>query len=393
MKTNRVVIVGAGVAGARAAEAIAERTTEQVIVIGAEPEFPYHRPVVSKEMLRGDTLSDEDLWIATRPQWEARGIHLRPGVFAIALRPDEQALWLSDGEVLHFDRLVVATGSNPRRLQAPGASLPGVLTLRTLHDARVLAPRLDPGRRVVVIGAGILGLEVAEVAQRRGADVTVLERGSGALTRLVGPLLSDRTTQWLSTNVRLRTSQWVRRVVGSTRAEGVELASGEILPADTVVTALGVEPATHWLEGSGLALDQQALRVDEHGQTNHPRVFGAGEVTAAWSPTLKKHVRVEHSGWAWQHGDVVGQNAAGGREVFDALPAAGATLWGRRLQVAGDVHGAQSCVLTPGGSLAVLERDAVVCAVVGLDAPREFARARREIGHPLSLLADWSPAA
>ncbi|MFZ5446015.1 MAG: NAD(P)/FAD-dependent oxidoreductase [Myxococcota bacterium] len=394
---SRIIVVGAGVAGARAAEAIAVRSPLRVVVVGAEPECPYQRPLVSKELLLGQRLSDDETWLVTLERWQALGIELRAGTSAVALRPEAQALVLSDGEVMHFERLVVATGSTPRRLPVPGAALPGVFTLRSMRDGQALAPRLSTGRRVVVIGGGPLGLEIAEAARARGALVTVVERGESLLARMVGPLLAPRLAEWLPLEgLTLRLGAGVRRVVGVEVAQGVELTSGEVLEADTVVMAVGVEPATGWLEGSGLLLERGAVRVDEHGQSSHPRVFAAGEVAAAWSPRLQRHLRVEHFGWAWQHGEVVGQNVAGGAVPFTASPGAGVTLQGHRLQVAGDVEGAVGCVIAPaghGGRLAVLERDAQVSGVVAVDAPREFARARAELGRPLTLLADWVRAA
>lgn len=392
MSKKQIIVVGAGVAGARAAEAIAEHADARVVVVGAEPLPPYHRPIVSKEVLRGDALSEEATWFAPANQWAERGIRLVTNASAIALQLEAQSLRLRSGEALNFDALVIATGSSPRPLQAQGAELPGVISLRSLHEGRALSERLEAASRVVVIGAGPLGLEVSEAAQARGARVTLLERGRGVLKRMVGSFVSEQVTRWVSENVQLRTEQHVKRIVGVTHVTGVELVSGEVIAADTVVTALGVAPETRWLVGSGLELIEGAVRVDEYGRASHPQVFAAGEAAAAWLPSLKKYLRVEQYGWAWQHGDAVGRNVVGASEVFDATPTAGLTLWGKRVQVAGDVGAAERCRLLPGGRVAMLAREGVLCGVVGFDAPAEFARARRELGRPAAETPDWSPA-
>lgn len=394
MSAQRIIVVGAGVAGARAAEAIRERFDGEVLVLGADVEAPYHRPIVSKELLRRQPLTPEQTFIATAEEWARRGITFRAGVAATALPARERQLTLASGEVLGFDRLVIATGSRPRPLAVPGAELDGVATLRSLGDGRALAERLRPGQRLVVLGAGILGLEVAGVARGLGLSVTLVERGAGVLRRAVGPAVSGRITAWLRREgAELRTSQRVAQLVGHTSVEGVALDSGEVLAAELVVAALGAEPETGWLEGSGLALEGGAVRVDERGESGVPGIFAAGEAAAAWVPRLGKHARVEHFGWAWQHGAVVGRNVTGAAETFDALPGGGTEVWGRRLQFAGEPGEAERCDVqgdaASGRFTAVLSKQGRVSAVVGFGAPREFAKLKASIGsRPAEA---WSP--
>ncbi len=379
MSAHRIIVVGAGVAGARAAEAIRERFDGEVLVVGADTEAPYHRPIVSKEVLRRQELSPEQTWIATKQDWASKGITSRTGVSATALSVHTRELHLDTGERLVFDRLVIATGSRPRALEVPGAD--GAFTLRSLADGRALAARLEPGKRLVVLGAGILGLEVAGVARALGLEVTIVERGAGVLRRAVGPLVSGRITDWLlGEGAALRTSQRVARVTRS----GVALESGEVLAADVVVAAIGAEPATRWLEGSGLVLHGGAVRVDARGESSVPGIFAAGEAAAAWVARLEKYVRVEHYGWAWQHGALVGRNATGAGETFDAVPGGGTEVWGRRLQFAGDPGEAETGHfqgdVRGGHFTAVLAKQGRVIGLVGLGAPREFARLKATLG-------------
>lgn len=385
--SQRIIVVGAGVAGARATEAIRARFDGELLMLGADVEAPYHRPVVSKEILRGESLTAEQLWVYEPDWWRERGIVLRTGTFATGLWPDEQELWLHTGEAIAFDRLVVATGSIPRRLNVPGSSLPGVTTLRTLADGRALAQRLVPGRKLVVIGAGVLGVEVATTALTLGLEVTVIERGLHALARVAGPLASPRLTNWLThRGLGLRSSSNVKRVLGDEAVVGVELTTGEQLPADLVVVATGVVPATSWLEGSGVALHDDAVMVDEYGRTSHPRVFAAGEVASAWVPTMQRRVRVEHYGWAWQHGELVGRNVTGDAAAFNGVPSGSADIWGRRLQFSGDLADADYSLVesedATGRFAMLLFRDSRVCGVVALDSAAAFARLRRTIGSP-----------
>lgn len=383
MSARRIIIVGAGVAGARAAEAIRERFDGEVLVLGADADAPYHRPIVSKELLRRQDLTLEQTWIATRDEWARKGITLRTGVWATALSTHSREVHLDTGERLSFDRLVIATGSRPRPLEVSGAER--VFTLRSLADGRALAARLEPGKRLVVLGAGILGLEVAGVARGLGVDVTIVERGAGVLRRGVGPLVSGRLTDWLlHEGVDLRISQRVMRVTPCGVRDEVVLASGETIAADVVVAALGAEPATSWLEGSGLVLTGGAVRVDARGESSVAGIYAAGEAAAAWVPRMDRHVRVEHNGWAWQHGALVGRNAAGAAEAFDAVPGGGTDVFGRRLQFVGDPGEAETCHfqgdVAGGHFTALLAKQGRVVAVVAFGAPREFARLKSSVG-------------
>lgn len=387
MPARRIIVVGAGVAGARAAEAIRSRFDAEVVLLGREVEAPYQRPALSKEVLRGEALPEEELRLLPSSSFGDDGLVLRTGAKAVGLHPRDQSLELDGGERLEWHRLVLATGSRPRTLDVPGAHLTGVTTLRTLAEATRLAAALTSGVRVV--GAGLLGLEVAGAARARGAEVVVVERGVDVLRRVLGPLVAPTLTRWVEgRGLPLRRASTVKQFHGVTRVTGVELTSGEVLPAEVVVLALGAVPETAWLEASGLVLRDGAVEVDELGQTSLPGVFATGEVASAWNPTLGRFARVEHHGWAWSDGARVGLNVMGERVPLSGWPGGGTEVLGRRLQFAGDFTGLDEArfVGDVGAEsfTAALAREGQVRGIVGFGAPRAFSALRHFLGASLS---------
>lgn len=396
MPARRIIVVGAGVAGARAAEAIRSRFDAAVVLLGREVEAPYQRPALSKEVLRGEALTEEALRVLPSSSFGDDRIALRAGASAVALHAREQSLELESGERLGWHRLVLATGSRARTLDVPGVHLAGVTTVRTLLEATRLATALTSGVRVVVVGAGLLGLEVAGAARARGAEVVVVERGVDVLRRVLGPLVAPTLTRWVEgQGLSLRRASSVKQLHGTTRVTAVELTTGEVLPADVVVLALGAVPETAWLEASGLVLRDGAVEVDELGQTSLPGVFAAGEVASAWNPTLGRFARVEHHGWAWTDGARVGLNVMGERVPVSGWPGGGAEVLGRRLQFAGDFSGLDEARffgdVGAESFTAALARDGQVRGVVGFGAPRAFSALRLFLGAPLSTVLTSRP--
>lgn len=384
-----IVIVGAGLAGSRAAEAIREYGhAGPVLMLGAEQAWPYQRPALSKQVLRDEHVTLPSLWLQPESFYEEQRIEVRRGVAAAALSPAKQQVWLSSGEAVSWDRLIIATGSTPRRLQAPGAHLPGVRSVRTWEDAVALREDLRPGARVVVIGGGLLGLEVASAAKERGARATVLERGSALLSRSLGALAGAALSPFIEAKgvmVRLRTQ--VDRVLGVSRVEGVLTNSGEVHSADLLVVALGAEPAIGWLAGSGLALSDGVV-VDEFGRTSAPGVFAAGDVASPWSPSLGRRLRVESYSFAAQHGFSVGKNAVGALEATFPNPSGSTELFGKRLQFSGEHRGDETCHLLgePAGGrfLALLGRGGLLVGRVALGQPQTFGMLKACLGQPIT---------
>lgn len=386
--TGQIVIVGAGLAATRAAEAIRQSGhAGPVLLLGAEHAWPYQRPALSKEVLTAEEGTPfSSLWLQPEAFYREQQLEVRLGARAAALAVDERVVVLSSGERVPWERLVIATGSAPRPLEVPGAELPGVHCLRTWEDALALRQGLRAGARVVVVGGGLLGLEVASAAASKGAQVTVLERGEALLTRAVGRQAGSALVGFVENQVEVRLHTQITGVVGGRLVEGVALRSGELLPADVVVAALGVSPSTGWLESSGLAVSDGVV-VDEFGRASAEGVFAAGDVAFVWSPALGRHLRMESYGSAAQQGFAVGRNVLGAREPLTASLSGSTELFGRRLQFSGALRGEETCHLlgepASGRFSALLARQGMLCAVVVLGQPRSFAALRACIGRPL----------
>ena len=283
MATQRtIVIVGASLAGLRAAETLRrEGYDERVVLVGAETHLPYDRPPLSKELLAGEWEAEH---VALRKQpYDELDLDMRLGRRATGLDVSARAVVLDGGETIAFDGLVVATGSRPRTI--PGApELDGVFVLRTLDDCLAIRSRLDAAPRVVVIGAGFIGSEVAATCRGRGLDVTVLEMLPTPLARAVGPVVGDACGRLHREHgVDLRCGVTVAGFEGHERVARVWLADGTAFDADLVVVGVGVAPETDWLEGSGLTLDDGV--VCDATCLAAPGVVAAGDV-ARWPNPL-----------------------------------------------------------------------------------------------------------
>jgi 3-phenylpropionate/trans-cinnamate dioxygenase ferredoxin reductase component len=314
------VIVGASLAGAKAAATLrAEGFDGRLVLIGAESERPYERPPLSKDYLRGEVgrekvyVHDESFYVANEIElWLDRTVeNLDLSINVVAL---------DDGRRLRYDRLLLATGAEPRRLSVPGEALDGVLYLRSVADSDALRERLDRGGSVVVIGAGWIGAEVAASARQRGLDVTVVDPVSVPLERVlgaeVGAIYRDIHA---GEGVRMLMGTGVAAFEGSAAVERVRTSDGRTLECDFVVVGVGVQPRVQLAIKAGLYVDD-GIVVDEHLQTSMPRVFAAGDVAMAHYPFYGRLIRVEHWANALHQGPVAARNMLGQRESYDRVP-------------------------------------------------------------------------
>ena len=315
-----ITIVGASLAGAKAAETLREEGFEgRVVVIGEEAERPYERPPLSKDYLRGEAdrakvyVHDED-FAATHD------IELRTSSLVEAVDVAAHQVVLAGGERQDYDRLLVAVGAEPRRLDVPGADLPGVLYLRTVADSDALRGRLDQGGHAVVIGAGWIGAEVAASARQKGLQVTLIEQGDVPLERVLGPevgaVYRDIHTDH---GVRFLGGAGVAALDGSGRVERVRLADGTAIECDFVVVGVGVTPRTGLAEAAGLTVDN-GIVVDEHLRSSARDVFAAGDVANAFHPFYGTHIRVEHWANALNQGPAAARNMLGKDAPYERLP-------------------------------------------------------------------------
>jgi NADPH-dependent 2,4-dienoyl-CoA reductase/sulfur reductase-like enzyme len=372
-----VVVVGASLAGLRACETLrTDGYAGRITFIGAERHLPYDRPPLSKKLLAGEWEPDR---ITLRPpgELEALGIDVRFGVPAASLDLDDRAVTMADGTVVPFDSLVIATGSTTRRLPGQDA-VPSVHELRTLDDSLALRARLVEGTRVVVIGAGFIGLEVAATAHGRGCAVTVLEGAPAPLIRGLGAAMGAAATAvHAEQGIDIRCGVTVAGLL----ADGVRLGDGTVVPADVIVVGIGVAPVTGWLEGSGLTL-RDGIVCDETLAAGPSGVYAAGDV-ARWPNTLfGEEMRVEHWTNAAEQGAAAARNllatAAGGTAAaYAPVPFFWSDQARHRIQFLGrsateDTDVVEVLVGTPGEHrfLALYGRHGRLWGALGVNVPR-----------------------
>lgn len=378
-----VTIVGASLAGLYAARELrAQGYDGRLVVVGDEPHPPYDRPPLSKDFLTGR--ADEDRLALTDAE-ETAGLDAEwlLGVRAQGLDTGARTVLLADGRTIPTDGLVIATGAKARRL-------PGALTLRTLDDARALRTRLTGGpQRVVVIGGGFIGAETAASCAALGHDVTVLEAAPlPLLPQLGSEMAAVCATLHRRGGVRLRTGIGVTGLRPTGSVTAVELADGHTLTADLVIAGIGAAPNTAWLAGSTLALGDGVL-CDEGCVTASPQVVAVGDVARVGG------VRAEHWTSATEQPRVAVANLLAGRTLVTSRPVPyfWSDQYGSRIQFAGRYQPGGTVRVTEGelsdegpgdgGFLARYERDGTTVAVLAVDRPRPFTRARRALGRPL----------
>jgi 3-phenylpropionate/trans-cinnamate dioxygenase ferredoxin reductase subunit len=292
------VVVGGGLAGAKMVEALRDRGFEgRIVLFAGEPHLPYERPPLSKDYLKtGEKL--DDVFVHDEAWYAAHDVELRIGTTVTAIDRDAKEVAVGDGgERTAYDRVALATGSAPRHLSIPGAELDGLLSLRTIEDSQAIRAELVPDRRIVFIGGGWIGLEVASAAREAGAEVTVLESLDLPLVRVLGPQIAQVFADLHREHgVDLRTGVTVQAVEGSSGAvTGVRLADGSVVPADTVVVGIGAIPNVELAQAAGLDVDN-GITADAVGRTSDADIFAVGDVANVENPVLGQRVRVEH--WA-----------------------------------------------------------------------------------------------
>ena len=318
--SDTIAIVGGGLAAAKACETLREEGFQgRIVLLTAETHVPYERPPLSKGYLLGqDPL--EKAFVHASDWYVDREIDLRLGTEVGAIDLDGHTLTTAGGEDVSFDRLLLATGAEPRRLPPADASGAPVTYLRTIQDSDRLKKALVPGQRLVVVGGGWIGLEVAAAGRILGAEVTVVEPLAQPLLRVlgdeVGALFADLHRRH-GVDLRLGTS--VESIESSGGAAVVQLSDGWTVTADLLLVAIGAVPRTSLAEAADLRVDNGVV-VDEHLRTSHPDVYAAGDVANAFHPRLDRHLRVEHWDNAIHQGRAAARNLLGAGEAYDRLP-------------------------------------------------------------------------
>ncbi len=394
---DRVIVVGGGLAGVRAVEALRSKGYEGALtLVSAERERPYDRPPLSKAVLAGD--SDDTTVDA---DWDALRCDLLLGERATALRPAAPGrggvLATTAGD-LPFDGLVIATGATPVTLPGEGRQH----VLRTIGDSRDLRSRLTGGARIVIVGAGWIGAEVATTAAKKGCRVTVVEAADTPLANAVGPEIGALTVPWYAeAGVELRTGVKVAAVEHG----GLALAGGERIDADEVVVGVGVRPEVSWLAGSGLLVERGvvtdgAFRVyegEEEPGALRPDIVAVGDCAAWWSARYGRRLLVEHWDTALNAPETAAATLLGADARYDAAPYFWSEQFGRMVQYAGSHVASERLVHRgdPSGrkwAVAWLTGDRLD-AILTVDRPRDLVQARRVIaaGTPVDPAAIADP--
>ena len=315
------VIVGASLAGAKAAETLrAEGFDGPLILIGAESERPYERPPLSKDYLLGKA-GRETIYVHPLQWYAEHDIDLRLGVAVTGIDPGGHQVSLADGSRVGYSKLLLATGSSPRRLSVPGAGLDGVLYLRSVGDSDQIKAVLTGASRVAVIGAGWIGLETAAAARAAGAEVTVLEMAELPLLRVLGRQVAQVFAGLHREHgVDLRCGVQVSEITGSGgTATGVRLADGRHIEADAVIAGVGITPSSQLAATAGLEVDN-GIWVDAQLRSSDPDIYAAGDVANAFHPLLGKHIRVEHWANALHQPQAAAKAMLGQDVAYDRLP-------------------------------------------------------------------------
>jgi 3-phenylpropionate/trans-cinnamate dioxygenase ferredoxin reductase subunit len=335
------VIIGAGLAGGRAAEAIRERDASgRIVLVGSEPFLPYHRPHLSKKYLMGKRPL-EKVFFKPREFYDERKIEMLTGRTAVALAPQAHQVTLDDGTSLHYDRLLLATGAAPRQLDIAGGDLEGVHYLRTIPDSDALRAAMANSKKVAIVGGGFIGAEVASAFAQHNVETTMLLREDLLLRRAVGDVVARFLTDYFKQKgVDIRTDVNVDAFIGNSgqgRLEGVRLASGEVIPADTAAVGVGVAPRIALAQEAGLKVENNGVAVNEYLQSSDPDTYAAGDIAAFWSPLYHRRMRIEHWDVARQQGRTAGLNMAGANQPWDDLPYFYSDLFDLDIQAYGDL--------------------------------------------------------
>jgi 3-phenylpropionate/trans-cinnamate dioxygenase ferredoxin reductase component len=382
--TKTYVIVGGGHAGGQAVDSLRREGFDgHLVLVGEESTLPYHRPPLSKKYLAGE-IALERLYLRHQPFYDQHRIDLRLGVKVTAIDRDGRRLRLSDDTELAYDGLLLCLGSRVRELTIPGAALPGVFYVRALNDVQRMRAYLVPGRRLVVIGAGYIGLEVAATARTLGLEVTVLEMADRPMSRVVAPVVSAfYAARHAAAGVDLRPCTAVSAIVGTDKVEGVACGSDTLVPADIVVAGIGILPETTLAAAAGLVCDN-GIVVDEHCATSGRAVFAAGDCTNHPSMRYGRRVRLESVDNALEQARTAAATMCGRDAVHNHVPWFWSDQYDIKLQIAGLNAGHDEIVVRgdpASGRFSVWYlKTGELLAVDAINRPGEFMHGKRWIG-------------
>lgn len=384
--SSPLVIIGAGQAASQAIASLrSEGFAGDIVLYGDEPYLPYQRPPLSKAYL-GDELTEDRLELKAPKFYADSGVSLHLNTRVARLDLAAKAVELADGTRQAFSTLLIATGTRARALPVPGAELAGVHSIRSIDDVKRFRAQALPGARLVIIGGGYIGLEVAAKARKLGLDVTLVEGQPRLLARVACATISAFALDLHQGHgVSVLTSMGVTRLVGSDRVTGVELADGRILPADLVLSAVGAVPNAELAAEAGLALDN-GIKVDAQARASAPDVYAVGDVASFPSALYGRRVRLESVQNAIDQAKAAAKTITGGTVTYDPVPWFWSDQYDVKLQIAGlldgftrtecegDIAAARFCVRYFAGDRLI--------AVCSINDPKSHMLARRALAAP-----------
>ena len=380
---ERVVIAGAGHAAGQVVTSLRQHKFEgQIVLVGEEPYLPYQRPPLSKKFLAGE-MPAERLYVKPASFYEDASVELHLDTRVTALDRAARRLETDAGEPLAYDRLVLALGARVRRLPIEGAALGGVHYLRSIADVEGIRGGLEPGQRLVVIGAGYIGLEVAAVARQAGLEVTVIEVADRVMSRVVSPEISDfYQIQHTEQGVRFRLSTGVDAITGKKRVKSVTTSDGEDIPADLVVIGVGIVPNTQLAADAGLSVDN-GIVVDDHCRTEDPDILAVGDCTIHPNGIYGRQLRLESVHNALEQAKTAAANICGKDTAYSQVPWFWSDQYDLKLQIAGLSEGYDDVAIRGNPAersfSCLYLRDGRLIACDAINAPRDVVQSKQLI--------------
>ncbi|MDH5501675.1 MAG: FAD-dependent oxidoreductase, partial [Gammaproteobacteria bacterium] len=376
---NRVLIAGAGHAAGQAAATLRQKKFGgEVILLGEEPYFPYQRPPLSKKFLAGE-LPAERLYFKPESFYSDSEIEVRLNTKVEQINRGDRSLTLAGGEILSYGRLILATGARVRRLALPGSQLRGIHYLRSITDVKNMREELVAGQRMVVIGAGYIGLEVAAVACQLGLDVSVVEMEDRVMSRVVSkPVSAFYEKEHRRHGVNLLLSTAIGGFAGDDRVSAVNLANGAQLPADIVLIGIGIEPNVELAASAGLEIDN-GIVVDDKCRTMDENIYAIGDCTNHPNDIIGRRIRLESVHNALEQAKTAALNICGEESTYHQVPWFWSDQYDIKLQIAGLSQGYDDIVLrgdpdSRSFSCLYLERGRLI-AVDAINCPKDFVQA------------------
>lgn len=388
-----IVIVGAGHAAGQAAASLRQEGYEdEIVLIGDEPYIPYQRPPLSKAYLSGEQ-GIERVYLRPEKFYADKNVTVKTSTTVTAIDTSARTVTTDAGETIAYDKLLIATGGRPRKLSIPGSDLPGIHYLRTIADVDAIRDDFGAGKKLVMVGAGYIGLEVASVAVKYGLEVHVLEMESRILQRVTTPEMSDYYHKLhTGRGVHIHTSTMVTGFTGNDRVTAVE-CDGSSFPADLVIVGIGIIPNTEVAESAGIACGNGIL-VDNRCRTSAPDVFAAGDCANHPDPHVDRRLRIESVPNAMEQARVVAANMCGGDKTYDATPWFWSDQYELKLQMVGFSADGDTQVVRgdmDANQFAVFYlKDGKVVAADAVNSPKEFMICKQLIGRAVdaAVLAD-----